>query len=178
MEMPAAVASCVGTGTGTSSPPEGSKVLSEATWSASSGFTAGHHCVSNSCPAALHWLPQGESYALGVRLDRRLFHSSFFFFFPGFCGNICVNLQGNPPTALCWGGKWATSIKENVSSLCVDWKTYRFWMAYWQYWFSWLSLCCLFLTLPFARWIWAPWRSRFDSSNYFYLCGFPEYFAW
>lgn len=73
MEMHAAVASCVGTGTG--SPLEVSKVRSEATWSASSGFTAGHHCVSNSCPAALHWLPQGESYTLGVRLDIALFFS-------------------------------------------------------------------------------------------------------
>lgn len=78
MAKHAAVASCVGTGTGTGSPPEVSKVRSEATWTASSGFTAGHHCVSNSCPAALHWLPQGESYALRVRLDGRLFSLVYF----------------------------------------------------------------------------------------------------
>lgn len=99
MEMHVAVASCVGTGTGTGSPPEVSKVRSEATWSASSGFTAAHHCVSNSCPAALHWLPQGESYARGVRLDRRFL--SLVYFLGTFCGSIFLNLQGNPPPALC-----------------------------------------------------------------------------
>lgn len=147
----AAVASCVGTGTGTGSPPEVSKVRSEATWSASSGFTAGHHCVSNSCPAALHWLPQGESYALGVRLDRRFFFHSFIFrgnFVEVFVLTCKVThhlLRVEPENKL--------HRKENVSS--EDWKTYRLWMAYWQDWFSWLSLCCLFLMLPFARWTWA-----------------------
>lgn len=79
MGMHAAVASCVGMRTVTGSPPEVSKVRSEATWSASSSFTAGHHCVSNSCPAALHRLPQGESYALGVRLEKTVFTRLFFF---------------------------------------------------------------------------------------------------
>lgn len=99
MGMHAAVASCVGMRMVKGSPPEVSKVRSEATWSASSSFTAGHHCVSNSCPAALHWLPQRESYALGVRLEKTVFTRLFFLW--DFVGNICVNLQGNPPSALC-----------------------------------------------------------------------------
>lgn len=67
--------SCVGTGTGSAA--EVSKVWSDPTWSTSSGFSAGHHCVSNSCPAAPRWLPEGGNYVLSVRLDGRL---DYYFF--------------------------------------------------------------------------------------------------
>lgn len=56
-EMRAGATSCVGTVTGFAA--KVSKVWSDPTWSTSSGFSAGHHCVSNSCPAAPRWLPEG-----------------------------------------------------------------------------------------------------------------------
>lgn len=72
--------SCVGTGTGSAA--EVSKVWSDPTWSTSSGFSAGHHCVSNSCPAGCQ---KGgiTSSVCGLTEDLII----IFFTFLGFCGN-------------------------------------------------------------------------------------------
>lgn len=105
-------------------------------------------------------------------LTEDFFHS--FIFRGKFCGSICLNLQGNLPPASC--GEWKKlNWKENVSSLSPDWKTYRFWMAYWQYWFTWLLFCCFFLVLPFARWTWALWQSSSGCFTYVYWFGSPKY---
>lgn len=111
--MRAGATSCVGTGSGSAA--EVSKVWSDPTCSGCSGFTAGHQCVSNSCPAA----PQPRAAARPGELrprceaSRNTWFFSFFFSlslspslyllqFLGFCGNIfCFIVQGKRPPALC-----------------------------------------------------------------------------
>lgn len=76
---------------------------------------------------------------------------------------------------LCVENEKKLNWRENVSSPSPDWKTYKFWMAYWQYWFTWLLFCCFFLVLPFARWTWALWQSSSGCFTYVYWFGSPKY---
>lgn len=102
--MRAGATSCVGTGSGSAA--EVSKVWSDPTCSGCSGFTAGHQCVSNSCPAA----PQPRAGCQNGRITSSVWgftqHLIFNFFLPSPVSWIlwkyfCFIVQGKPPPVLC-----------------------------------------------------------------------------